>query len=196
MELAIIAAVAVALGVDAFSVSLAIGLCGICNRAMVVRLSLIVASFHVFMPLIGLAAGEGLGHAMGGAASLLGALIMMVLGGKMIWQAAHPKPWVCSLREARKELSVGRLPEGISLTGIGPYALAAGVSMDALSVGFSLGTMGTAIPLTVGITGVTAGLMTGAGLILGKVVKTRVSGKAEWVAGSVLVLIGISLLFK
>ena len=68
--------------------------------------------------------------------------------------------------------------------------------MDALSVGFSLGTMGTAVPLTVGIIGITAGLMTGAGLILGKAVKTRVSGKAEWLAGSVLVLIGISLLFK
>ncbi len=81
MELAWVIAVSVALGMDAFSFSLALGLIGIRNRTAI-RLALIVAVFHVFMPLIGLWAGQKLG-------TLFGDVIVLWGGGIFLWGALH-----------------------------------------------------------------------------------------------------------
>lgn len=198
MSLALILALSVALGADAFSMALAIGLAGAVNKRTAAYLSLVVALFHVVMPLIGLFAGEACGHILGQAARLAGGAVLVFLGGRMLWGVWKPRRECYSFREGREKLFRRRLPDGISLTGIGPYVLAAGVSMDALSVGFSLGTQGSSIPLTVGIMGLTAGIMTGAGLFMGKGVKarlTRLGSKAELLGGCVLFLIGLKLLF-
>jgi len=72
--------------------------------------------------------------------------------------------------------------------------LAASVSLDALSVGFSLGTIRADIFMTVMIIGIIAGLMTGMGLVLGRIMGTRLGEKAELFGGLALLLIGIKLL--
>lgn len=194
MSFALIIAVAVALGADAFSVALALGITGI-NKGMVIRLSLIVALFHVIMPLTGLWVGESLGHLLGHLANVIGGLVLLWLGGRMIWRVARPKTETYSFQEGRKLINRAKLPAGASLTGFGPYLLAASVSMDALSVGFSLGTYGTNVALTVLTMGVTAGLMTGSGLVLGKLLGSRTGDKAELLGGTVLFLIGLRLMF-
>jgi putative Mn2+ efflux pump MntP len=64
LNLVWVVAVAIALGADAFSLSLAIGLGGIRKR-MIVQLSMVVAVFHVLMPLCGMILGQALGTILG-----------------------------------------------------------------------------------------------------------------------------------
>ncbi len=177
MELAWVIAVSIALGMDAFSFSLALGLIGIKNNTAI-RLALTVAVFHVFMPLLGLWAGQKLGTLFGDVAIGIGAVILLWLGSKMI---------ISGIKGGETKSNIP------SLKGLGIYALAGSVSLDALSVGFSLGTFVTnIIPATL-IMGFTAGIMTGGGIILGRRVGTWLGSKAEALGGIILVLIGLKM---
>ncbi|TGE33949.1 manganese efflux pump MntP family protein [Desulfosporosinus sp. Sb-LF] len=194
MNLAWVVAVAIALGADAFSLSLAIGLSGIKKR-MMLRLSLVVAAFHVVMPLGGMMLGQTLGSFLGRYASGLGALVLIGLGGRMLYKVYRPTVEQFSFGEAREMLFHKNFSASLSLNGFGIFVLAASVSLDALSVGFSLGTIRADIFLTVIIIGMIAGLMTGLGLILGRIMGTRLGDKAEILGGLALFLIGVKLLF-
>lgn len=194
LNLAWVVAVAVALGADAFSLSLAIGLAGIRN-SMILRLSLVVAVFHVFMPLGGMLLGQALGSLLGRYAGWIGALVLIVLGGRMLYEVYRPTVEYFPFKEAKKALYQKKSAPNTSLNGFGIYLLAASVSLDALSVGFSLGTIRTDIFFTVLTIGLIAGLMTGMGLILGRVMGTRLEDKAELLGGLALSLIGVKLLF-
>lgn len=194
MNLAWVVAVAIALGADAFSLSLAIGLAGISKR-MMLRLSLVVAVFHVVMPLIGMMLGQALGSILGRYASGLGALILIGLGGTMLYKVYRPTTEHFRFGEARNGLFQKSTAPNSSLSGYGIYVLAFSVSLDALSVGFSLGTIRADLFITVLIIGVIAGLMTALGLVLGRVMGTRLGDKAELLGGLALLLIGVKLLF-
>ena len=77
----------------------------------------------------------------------------------------------------------------------GLLVLGASVSMDALSVGFTLGTRQVDLLLTALVIGVVAGVMTLAGLLLGRFVGRRTGEKAVLLGGVILVAIGIRLFF-
>lgn len=193
MNLAWVAAIAIALGADAFSLALAIGLSGIKKRKMF-DLSLVVAVFHVIMPLGGMMLGQVLGVMLGRYASLIGALVLIGLGGRMLYKVCRPSTEHFSFEEAREALLHKNLSTDVSLSGFGMFVFAASVSLDALSVGFSLGTIRADVFLTVMIIGVTAGLMTAMGLVLGRVLGTWLGDKAELFGGLALLLVGIKLL--
>lgn len=194
MNLAWIFALAIALGADAFSLALAIGLVGIGKR-MILKLSLVVAIFHVFMPLGGLLLGQTLGMVLGELARGVGAIVLLWLGGRMLYNVYRPAPEHIPLSKARDTLRRAQLPSGVSLKGWGVYLLAASVSLDALSVGFSLGTIESHVGVTVLIMGAVAGIMMGSGLILGRFVGSWFGERAEVIGGLVLVLIGLRMLF-
>jgi len=194
LNLAWVVVVAIALGADAFSVSLAIGLAGI-RRRMILHLSLVVAVFHVLMPLGGMMLGQALGSVLGRFASLTGALVLIWLGGRMLYKMYRPSIEYFPFGKAKEALLHKNLSSNASLRGFGIYFLAASVSLDALSVGFSLGTIEADILITVVIIGLVAGLMTGAGLVLGRVMGTWLGDKAELLGGLALLLIGVKLLF-
>lgn len=177
MELTWVIPVSIALGMDAFSFSLALGLMGI-HKSTALRLIVIVAVFHIFMPLLGLWAGRELGSIFGNVAVGVGAVVLLWLGIRMISGGL------------KNEKNKKSLP---SLEGLGIYALAGSVSLDALSVGFSLGTFVTAILPTTIIIGITAGLMTASGLFLGSRAGSRLGSKAEMLGGAILVLIGLKM---
>ncbi|AET70909.1 putative membrane protein [Desulfosporosinus orientis DSM 765] len=193
MNLVWVVAVATALGADAFSLSLAIGLAGI-RRSVMARLTLVVAVFHVLMPLGGMMLGQALGSILGQFASLIGALVLLWLGGRMLYSVFRPTTQSFPFREAREALFLNNTGGKGSLEGYGLYVLAASVSLDALSVGFSLGTIRTDIFMTVMIMGLIAGLMTGSGLVLGRIMGTRLGDRAELFGGLALLIIGIKLL--
>lgn len=193
MNLAWVLALAIALGADAFSLALAIGLVGVGKR-MILKLSLVVAIFHVLMPLIGLLLGQAMGMVLGQLAQGIGAAVLLWLGGRMLYHVWRPAPESYRLSEARQALKRAQLPVGVSLRGIGVYALALSVSLDALSVGFSLGTVESPIALTVLVMGVVAGTMMGSGLLLGRFVGSWMGQRAEALGGLVLVFIGVKML--
>ena len=193
MNLAWVVVVAIALGADAFSLSLAIGLAGIRKR-MILHMSLVVAVFHVLMPLAGMLLGQALGSVLGQFASLIGAWVLIGLGGRMLYKIYRPPTEHFSFGKARNALFHNNLSANASLKGFGIYVLAISVSLDALSVGFSLGTIQANLMITVLIIGLVAGLMTGAGLVLGRMMGTWLGDKAELLAGLAMLLIGVKLL--
>lgn len=179
MEFLTLGALAIALGTDSFSLSLGIGIAGV-NRDQIAKISTSVSVFHVVMPLIGYYAGEIFGSLIGQWATYLGAGILLFLGGKMIFEYWRSK-------EAQNPSYVAK-----SLLGI--LILSGSVSLDALSVGFTLGTQKFPLVTTVLVFGAVAGLMTFLGLIFGKRLGYWFGQKATLVGGFVLVAIGFKLL--
>ncbi|GAB6179312.1 manganese efflux pump MntP family protein [Desulfotomaculum defluvii] len=180
MSLLTLLALAMALGTDAFSLCIGIGMAGV-TRRQIAMISITVLIFHIFMPLLGWFAGGFLGSKVGQAASIVGALLLIFLGGKMIWDTLKPGD--------------ENEPRFIITNTGGLLLLSASVSMDALSVGFTLGTQQVSLLMASGVIGLVAGIMTFAGLTLGKYVGGWIGERAELVGGLILAGIGIKLIF-
>jgi len=179
MSLITLLLLAVALGTDAFSLAVGIGLRGVTNRE-VVRVSATIGVFHIMMPLVGLYLGQLFGKIVGDAASFFGALILIVLGIRMIREGCKSRP---------------HKRETVQLFGWSLIMFALSVSLDALSVGFSLGTVAQDIIRIVLILGLTSMLMTAIGLKFGSFLGGFVGERAELLGGLVLVAVGIKILW-
>lgn len=170
-----------ALGTDAFSLCLGLGLNGFRRRLAWTLVGLIVA-LHVILPIAGWYAGEFTGRLVGRWAAYLGAAILFYLGVKMVRESLAPAP----AQMSRKSMRPGFL---------GLTVLAGSVSMDALSVGFTLGTAGAALLVTAGVIGLVAGLMSAGAFILARRVSNWVGRRAQLLGGLVLIGVGVHLLF-
>jgi len=168
-----------ALGTDAFSLCLGLGLNGFRRRRAWMLVGLIVV-LHVMLPVAGWWAGELTGRLVGRWAAYLGAAILFYLGVKMV-------------RESLAEDQIARKPMNAGFLGL--TVLAGSVSMDALSVGFTLGTAGAALLLAAGVIGLVAGLMSATAFILARRVEDWVGRRAELLGGLVLIGVGVRLLF-
>lgn len=179
MSAATVLLLAGALGTDAFSLSLGLGLAGFSRRLALILVALIVA-FHVVLPVAGWWGGELFGRFAGRWAGYLGAAVLFYLGAQMIGESFR-----------------GGLPgNGSRINGFpGLVVLAGSVSMDALAVGFTLGTAGAALFLTAAVIGLVAGLMSGSAFVLARRVQGWVGHRATLLGGIILVGIGIRLLF-
>jgi len=171
-------ALAVALGTDAFSLCVGIGLAGVKKR-QILLLSVTVLLFHIFMPLAGWVAGGLAGIVLGRTAAIAGALLLVYLGVRMVWDA-----WS---NGGQTE------PTTIKFNTWGLLLLGASVSIDALSVGFTLGARQVNLLLTAGIIGLVAGTMTAGGLVFGRFLGDWVGEKAQFMGGLILVGIGVKL---
>jgi len=186
--------VAVALGADALSMAVSVGLNGIRKKHLLL-FPLIVSIFHVIMPLAGLYLGGFLGRALGQVAGIIGALVLIFIGITMLKEGFTPEAQnTLNFSAARKTFGAS---SGVRvMTGLwGLIVLAASVSLDALSVGFGLGAYQVNLALTVLTMGVAAGIMTVTGLLFGKILGNRLEDKAQIVGGFILVGIGIRMFF-
>lgn len=185
-------ALSIALGTDAFSMALGIGTTGIRIRR-ILEISFVVSIFHVFMPLIGLLIGAFLGKVVGHVATVIGALIVIFIGMQMLWGSL--KPQLTSLGLASGNGTGGNAKMQVA-TGFWALSMLAGsVSMDALSVGFSLGTFKANLGTTVLVMGIVSGVMTAAGFLFGRQLGSWLGTKAQALGGVVLLIIGVRLLF-
>jgi putative Mn2+ efflux pump MntP len=182
--------VSVALGIDAFSVAISIGLSGVRMREIIL-VSGVVSIFHVFMPLIGLYLGSYLGSVAGPIASTVGALVLLAIGLNTIWESLKGLGIInsFSLKEHGGSNAIINIKNPVSL-----MLMAGSVSLDALTVGFGLGALQVDLFLTVITMGIVAGLMTAMGMIFGKGLNMAVGEKAEILGGLILVIIGLKLL--
>lgn len=172
--------IGLALGTDAFSLSIGIGMKRVCGYD-ILKTSVVIGIFHVIMPLTGLMLGEILGSVLGTFAKYLGSLLIAFIGVNMLYQFSKSD----SERNCDKKLV------GWSL-----IILATSVSLDALTVGLGLGTFRYPIPLVVGIIGLLGGLMTAIGLMFGRYLGEWFGEKSEMVGGVVLVILGIKMLLS
>ncbi|MFD0673383.1 manganese efflux pump MntP family protein [Cohnella sp. GCM10027633] len=167
---------AVALGMDAFSLGIGLGLKGI-RRLDVLRLSAMIALFHVVMPLGGMVMGQYVGELLGGIATSAAGALLLLLGGHMVYS---------SLR--------GEAVDSIDHRTVwGTLVFSFSVSIDSFSVGVSLGMFSSHLFLTVLLFGVSGGLMSVFGLMLGRRVSRRLGGYGEALGG--VILFGFGLLF-
>ncbi len=169
------------LGVDSFAVAAALGAAGLVSVAERVRVSVIFVAFEGGMPLIGLAAGGGLAHAVGNVADYVAAAAVAALGILML--VRHD--------DSADEEKAGRLGR---TRGLAVFALGLSISMDEFAIGFSLGLVRLpVIPVVVAIA-VVALLASQLGLALGGRISERFRERAEKLAAIALILLGAYLL--
>jgi manganese efflux pump family protein len=168
---------AFALGMDAFSVGLGMGL--ICLRLkQILYIGLTIGLFHIFMPLFGILIGRFLSQQFGAIASYIGGLLLLILGIQMI---------ISSFKEDENPF--------ISPVGIGLIFFALSVSLDSFSVGLSLGIYGARTLLTIVLFGLFSMILTWAGLLLGRRFQQWLGVYSEALGGSILLAFGVKLLF-
>ncbi|MCA0758566.1 manganese efflux pump MntP family protein [Paenibacillus sp. N4] len=170
--------IALALGLDAFSLGLGIGLKGI-RLLDILKLGIVIALFHVMMPLAGMYTGQYVSGLLGDVATTAAGILLLLLGGHMIYS---------SLRGEEVQSFDHRSSWGL-------LVLALSVSVDSFSVGITLGMFAANIWMTVLLFGFFGGLMSVLGLLLGRKVSGNLGEYGEACGGAILFVFGILFIF-
>ncbi|MFK2825621.1 manganese efflux pump MntP family protein [Bacillus sp. B190/17] len=168
---------ALALGMDAFSASLGIGMVPI-RLKKIFYIGLIVGGFHVSLPLLGILIGRFVTETFGEIAALVGGLLLIIAGSQMI---------IAFFQKQEEEKVV---PSGWQLL---LFALI--VSLDSFSVGLTLGIYGAKVLLVLFLFGSMSTGLTWSGLLIGKKVGKWFGAYSEAFGGCVLLAFGLKLLF-
>jgi len=178
MDLATLALVAVALGIDAFAVSLSAGAYLVkANARQTFRLAFHFGLFQFMMPILGWLAGASFADHMRQVDHWIAFGLLALIGGKMIIES------FAGDERIKKDVS-----RGWSLV-----ALSVATSIDALAVGLSLSFIEVRIVFPAVLIGVVAGLMSLIGVRLGERVSGLFGARMELVGGVVLILIGVRI---
>ncbi|GGG85154.1 putative manganese efflux pump MntP [Paenibacillus radicis (ex Gao et al. 2016)] len=165
---------AVALGMDAFSLGIGIGLKGIRLRD-ILKLSSVIALFHIIMPLGGMFAGQFVSGLLGHVATTAAGILLVLLGGHMIYSSIK-----------------GEEVKSLDYRSVwGTFLFALSVSIDSFSVGVTLGMFQADLLLTILLFGFFGGLMSIMGLMLGRRVSRNLGGYGEAFGGAILFIFGI-----
>ncbi len=168
------------LGLDTFAVAAALGASGLDPKRRL-RVSLLMASFEAGMPLIGLALGAPLGHAIGAAADYIAIAVLLAFGLYTL------------LARDDDEKNLDRLA---SATGWGAALLGLSISLDELAIGFTLGLLGLPALFVIILIGTQAFILSQLGLRLGARVGSKLREGAERLAGLALTGLGVGLLIE
>ncbi|MGH3252120.1 MAG: manganese efflux pump MntP family protein [Trebonia sp.] len=166
------------LGLDSFAIAAALGTAALTARQRW-RISAIFIIFEAGMPLVGLALGAPLAHAIGGTADYLAAAALIIVGAWMLL--------------ADDDSETGKARALVRRRGVAVISLGLAISTDELAIGFSLGL--TRLPVAGVITAIAvqALLASQLGLALGSRIGERWREAAERLAGSALAALGVFL---
>jgi putative Mn2+ efflux pump MntP len=180
MSFGVILAIALALAMDAFAVSIGVSLVQRgCTPRQTLRMSGSFGLFQFFMPIIGWAAGRTIVGLIQSFDHWIAAGLLVFVGGKMILEAFHGE-------EDDGEVSCPDKTRGGHL-----LLLSLATSIDALAVGLSLAALEVPVVYPAAVIGVVAFLITALGTKIGPVLGKWIGKWAE-LAGS-LVLLGIAV---
>lgn len=146
------------------------------DRWVIFRLSWHFGFAQFGMPIIGWMAGEYLSGVIGDYARWLAAIVLAVIGVRLIYEQLSPD---------------GRQWKGDPTRGASLIILMFATSVDALAAGFTLGLVGIQILYPTLIIGLVAASMTVLGLVFGKAMGLRFSRQAGILGG--LILIGLAV---
>jgi len=176
--------IAISLSFDSFAVSVCSGL-SMCRKHIKLSQSLkIAASLAVFqgaMPVIGWLIGESFNELVMKADHWIAFVLLVVLGGKMIW-------------EGRVPVHKKKVKNPYQWRVLIPMSLATSIDALAMGIGFSFFIDSIVIPAVV-IGLVTFGVSM-AGIYMGRKLGSRLAGIAEISGGVVLILIGLKILIE
>ena len=168
-------AVAIALGLNNFGASIAIGVSGV-NRRTGIKVATVFGLFDVVMPATGMLIGHRLAGDLGHAARWAGAGVLAVAAVWGLVEALHgdddtPRAW-----------------DGWRLLISG-----AALSLDDLAVGLALGAVSVPIVVAVTAFGITSAVMSIIGLELGAKLGMVAGDRGEVVAGIVLICVAAAM---
>lgn len=166
-----------ALGMDAFSVSLGLGMQQI-RLKRIALIGFVVGIFHIIMPFVGIIVGKLISTQIGQLTTFLAGMLLIAIGSQMVFSAFN--------HEVRKI---------VKPAGIGLIVFAVGVSMDGFSVGLSLGMSGVQFIVALFMFGTISMFLTWTGLILGRKVRGLLGVYGEIMGGSILCGFGLHMLF-
>ncbi|MFC0525226.1 manganese efflux pump MntP family protein [Pontibacillus salicampi] len=177
-ELITLSFMALALGMDAFSVGLGMGMIPLRLRRILL-IGLVVGAFHIMMPFTGMVLGRFLSNQLGDVTTIAGGALLVILGIQMF----------------RSSIQKERAPV-FTPVGFGLLIFALSVSLDSFSVGLSLGMFGVRTVLTLILFGLMSTLLTWIGLLLGKKVQGILGAYSEMFGGSILCAFGMQLILS
>ena len=166
--------VALAVGLDVFALSIAIGITGVAWKERT-RVGIAFAGAELLMQIAGALIGTGAGRLLGDIAAYAGFLLLALLGGWMI-------------KESLDDDDSGSALDATQ--GWGLVLASASISLDSLGVGFSLPALGISLVPLLSTVAVTTVVFTLAGLAFGARLGASFKSGAERAAGAVLVLLG------
>lgn len=182
MSMATVIVLAIALGIDAFSVAIGIGAINSKKSWMPVwRLSLSFGLFQFAMPLVGWLAGSTVVDTISDFDHWIAFALLVFIGGKMIREGF----------EKNKDEEKADQTRGWPL-----LMLSIATSIDALAVGFSFSLLKTPILFPSIIIGIVCFGMTAVGMVFGKWLAKLFGKKVEIFGGLVLIAIGAKILIE
>ncbi|WP_018930793.1 manganese efflux pump MntP family protein [Gracilibacillus lacisalsi] len=177
MEVISIICMAFALGMDAFSVGLGVGMQEI-RLKRIFLIGLVVGIFHMIMPFIGLLLGSILSNKIEGIAILAAGLLLCAIGFQMMFQTF----W-------QKDTQI------LAPVGFGLIMFAFSVSLDSFSIGLSLGLSGVATVFAIIMFGLFSTVLTWCALLIGRRTHHLLGTYSELVGGAILFAFGLHVLF-
>ena len=182
MDYVSILIIAVALAMDAFSVSISAG-AAIGNPGVrhYFRLAFHFGLFQFMMPVLGYFGGLYLEGFIKDFDHWIAAGLLVIIGGKMLKESFGDE-------EKKFDKDPSR---GLSLV-----MLSVATSIDALAVGISIGVLSKPIIIPSVIIGIVCSIFSAAGVALGKKAADIFGSKAEAAGGVMLIIIGIKILFE
>ncbi len=181
MDFLTLLGIALALAMDAFAVALGTGmkLSALTGRHLF-RLGFHFGLFQALMPIIGWLAGLSVLDYIAAWDHWIAFALLALVGGHMLKEAFDAEG---------EESSAGDPTRGLSLV-----LLSVATSIDALAVGFSLSVLGVSIWWPALVIGLVAGVLTVAGMLLGRRAGDHWGPRVEIAGGLVLIAIGIKIL--
>ena len=182
MSLAEIVLIGISLSMDAFAVSICKGLS---LKDAKLKYMLIAGvwfgGFQALMPLIGYFLGSTFEQYVTSFDHWIAFILLGIIGGNMIKE---------SLEKNNEE------EQNASFAFMTMLMLAIATSIDALAVGITFAFLNVNILLSVIIIGITTFVFSAIGVKAGNVFGIKYKSKAEFVGGTVLVLLGIKILIE
>ena len=174
--------IAVGLSMDAFAVSITLGLSvprpGIKQIALP---GIFFGFFQALMPTIGYFAGVLFAEKIQQFDHWIAFALLVIIGGKMIKESL-------SKNEEETNENAFKL--------VKMFVLAIATSIDALAVGVSFAFFEVNIFMAAAIIGVTTFFIAMAGVKIGNVFGARFKSKAEFAGGAILIILGIKILVE
>lgn len=182
MDFISILLIAIALAMDAFSVSLTKGF-SLKNikKSQILWFAIFFGGFQSIMPIIGWVAGTQLEVIVSTVAPWIAFILLVLIGSNMIRESlSNDEGEEDNDKFSFKELTL----------------LAIATSIDAFAVGVTFAVLKTEIVIPIITIGLTAFLFTIAGILIGKKIGNYFGDKMEIVGGVILILLGLKILLE
>ncbi|WP_235001518.1 manganese efflux pump [Halobacillus sp. Marseille-P3879] len=167
----------IALGMDAFSISLGMGMQSVRLKYIGIA-GLLVGLLHMIMPGLGILLGKWLFVNVSEWASLAGGFLLLTLGTYTV---------LASFTEKHSPAH--------SMAGFGLWIFAFSVSIDSFPVGFSLGLNNMNVVVSIASFGMMSMFLTWVGFLVGRRATSYVGAYSEILGGSILCALGLYTIF-